>query len=203
MRQFRVISMDKENQNLRIPPKDLLREELQRVESKRDFRRAVMYVAGALAVAAALTALAATRLFVMIRVNGESMAPTFEDREVVIIRQTKAVERGDIIGFYYGGRILLKRYVGDAGDYIDIDDEGNVYVNGAVIDEPYLDEKAVGNCDIEFPYKVPEGMIFVLGDNRAVSLDSRTKSIGCVDRDQLAGRVVYRAWPLGRIGFMH
>ena len=143
--------MDKENQNLRIPPKDLLREELQRVESKRDFRRAVMYVAGVLAVAAALTALAATRLFVMIRVNGESMAPTFEDREVVIIRQTKAVERGDIIGFYYGGRILLKRYVGDAGDYIDIDDEGNVYVNGAVNDEPYLDEKAVGTCDIEFP----------------------------------------------------
>lgn len=198
-----MISMGKKSQNLKIPPKEMIREELRRVESKRDFRRTVMYVAGALAVAAAITALAATRVFVMIRVNGESMAPAFKDREVVIIRQTKAVRKGDIIGFYYGGRMLLKRYIGDAGDYIDIDDEGNVYVNGALLNEPYLEKKAVGNCDIEFPYKVPEGMIFVLGDNRAVSLDSRTRAIGCVDREQVAGKAVFRAWPPGRIGIMH
>ncbi len=199
-------SMDKkkgETQIPEIPSIELLREELNRVESKRDFRRAVLSIAGVLAVAAAITALAATRIFVMIRVNGVSMAPTFDDGEIVVLQQTKAVQPGDVIGFYYGGRILLKRYIGSAGDYIDMDGEGSVYVNGAMVEEPYLESRDLGTCEIEFPYKVPEGMIFVLGDNRAASLDSRTRSIGCVDKDQIVGKAVFRAWPPNRIGMMH
>ena len=143
------------------------------------------------------------RSFVLIKINGDSMKPTLEDGEIVFIRQTKDIEKGDIVGFYYGGRILLKRAIGSAGDDIDIDQDGTVYVNGEKIDEPYLDKKDLGKCELEFPYQVPEGMIFVLGDNRAISIDSRIKSIGCVEKDQIVGKAAVRAWPLPRMGIMH
>ena len=112
------------------------------------------------------------------------------------------MEAGDIIGFYYGGRILLKRAIGCAGDEIEIDGEGNVYVNGEKIDEPYLAGQKQGKCELDFPYRVPEGMTFVLGDNRAISIDSRIKAIGCVEESQIVGKVAFRAWPVARMGFM-
>lgn len=191
------------SEELKIPSIESLREELAREESKHGFRRTLWNIAGVLVVIAAISALMATRLFVLIRINGNSMEPTLESGEIVFLRQTKEIEMGDMVGFYYGGRILLKRAIGDAGDYIDIDQEGNVYVNGEKIDEPYLDKKDLGKCELEFPYQVPRGMIFVLGDNRTVSIDSRIKSIGCVERDQIVGRVAFRAWPLARMGIMH
>ena len=180
-----------------------LREELAREEAKHSFRRTLWNIAGILVVVAAISALMATRLFVLIKINGDSMKPTLEDGEIVFIRQTKDIEKGDIVGFYYGGRILLKRAIGSAGDDIDIDQDGTVYVNGEKIDEPYLDKKDLGKCELEFPYQVPEGMIFVLGDNRAISIDSRIKSIGCVEKDQIVGKAAVRAWPLPRMGIMH
>lgn len=190
-------------EELKIPSIESLREELAREESKHSFRRTLWNIAGILVVIAAISALMATRLFVLIRINGNSMEPTLESGEIVFLRQTKEIEAGDIVGFYYGGRILLKRAIGDAGDYIDIDQDGNVFVNGKEIDEPYLDKKDLGKCELEFPYQVPRGMIFVLGDNRTVSIDSRIKSIGCVERDQIVGKVAFRAWPLARMGIMH
>lgn len=150
--------------------------------------------------AAAVAALMATRLFVLIRINGSSMEPALHNGEIIFLRQTKEIEVGDMIGFYYGGRVLIKRAIGSEGDYIDIDKEGNVYVNGEQIDEPYLAEKNLGKCELEFPYEVPEDMIFVLGDNRAISIDSRIKSIGCVEHGQIVGKVAFRAWPLARMG---
>lgn len=191
------------DEKMEIPSIELLREELEREESRYQFRRVILTIAGILAVAAAITALLATRLFVLLQINGSSMMPTLAEGEVVILRQTKNIELGDIVGFYYGGKILLKRAIGSAGDYIDIDEKGNVYVNNKMIDEPYLTEKRLGKCELDFPYQVPEGMIFVLGDNRAVSMDSRMKSIGCVESDQIVGKVAFRAWPLGRIGILH
>lgn len=193
--------MNKEK--LEIPSIPALREELMREKVKREFRRAILNVTGILIVIAALTALMATRIFVLVQINGSSMRPTLKEGEGVILRQTKAVEKGDIIGFYYGGKILLKRVTANAGDEIDIDREGNVSVNGKKLDEPYLDEKTLGKCDLEFPYEVPEGTIFVLGDNRAISMDSRIKSIGCVEKEQIVGKVVFRMWPLARMGIMH
>lgn len=190
-------------EKLEIPSIPALREELVREKVKREFRRAILNVAGILIVIAALTALMATRIFVLVQINGSSMRPTLKEGEGVILRQTKAVEKGDIIGFYYGGKILLKRVTANAGDEIDIDREGNVSVNGKKLDEPYLDEKTLGKCDLEFPYEVPEGTIFVLGDNRAISMDSRIKSIGCVEKEQIVGKVVFRMWPLARMGIMH
>lgn len=196
------MAKEKEPEKLEIPSIELLKAELERVESKRSFRKALLNVAGILAVAAAITALVATRLLVLLQVNGTSMSPTFENGEIVILHQTKKFEKGDVIGFYYGGKILLKRAIGSAGDYIDIDNEGNVYVNGEKVEEPYVDEKTLGKCELEFPYRVPEEMTFVLGDNRAVSIDSRTRSLGCVESGQVVGKVVFRMWPLARMGFV-
>ena len=198
-----MISMDNEDLKIEIPSIESLREELAREESRYSFRRTLLSIAGVLVVAAAITALMATRLFVLIRINGNSMEPTLKSGEIVFLRQTKEIEMGDVVGFYYGGRILLKRAIGSAGDEIDIDQEGNVYVNGKVIDEPYVEDKNLGKCDQDFPYQVPEGMIFVLGDNRAVSIDSRMKAIGCVEESQIVGKAAFRAWPKARIGMIH
>lgn len=193
--------MDKEEE-IKIPPTELIREELAKEEAKHGFRKTLWNIAVVLIVAAAITALTATRLLMLIRINGNSMEPTLTDGEIVFLWQTKAVEKGDIVGFYYGGRVLLKRVIANAGDRIDIDRSGNVYVNGREIDEPYVKQKNLGKCELTFPYEVPEGMYFVLGDNRAVSIDSRIKSIGPVETDQIVGKVVFRAWPFGRMGIM-
>lgn len=195
--------MNNNKEKLEIPSIPALKEELMREKIKREFRRAILNMAGILIVAAALTALMATRIFVLVQINGSSMKPTLNEDEVIILRQTRAVEKGDIVGFYYGGKILLKRVMAGAGDEVDIDREGNVSVNGERLDEPYLKEKTLGKCDLEFPYEVPEGAIFVLGDNRAISMDSRIKSIGCVESDQIVGKVVFRMWPMARMGIMH
>lgn len=203
---YRVSFMDNTEQKkpeAGIPSIELLRVELARVESRRSFRKTLLNIAGVLTVAAAIAALVATRVFVLIQVSGSSMSPTYEAEEVIFVRQNSKIEAGDVIGFYYGGNIFLKRVIGTSGDQIDIDQEGNVYVNDELLEEPYLKKKSLGKCELEFPYQVPEGMYFVLGDNRAVSLDSRIKSIGCVQSDQVVGKVVIRVWPLTRIEIMH
>lgn len=195
--------MSVDNEELKIPPIDLLREELEREESKYNFRKTLLNIAGVLTVTAAVAVLIATRLLILVQVNGVSMAPTLEKDEIIFLRQTKEVKTGDVIGFYYGGRVLLKRVIAGGGDYIEIDNEGNVYVNDKKLEESYLMGQSLGKCELDFPYQVPEGMLFVLGDNRAVSMDSRIKAIGCVEKDQIVGKVVFRAWPLTRMGIMH
>lgn len=195
--------MSVDNEELKIPPIDLLREELEREESKYNFRKTLLNIAGVLTVTAAVAVLIATRLLILVQVNGVSMAPTLEKDEIIFLRQTKEVKAGDVIGFYYGGRVLLKRVIAGGGDYIEIDNEGNVYVNDKKLEESYLMGQSLGKCELDFPYQVPEGMLFVLGDNRAVSMDSRIKAIGCVEKDQIVGKVVFRAWPLTRMGIMH
>lgn len=185
-----------------VPSLEALKEELAREKAKCHFRRSLWNVAVVLLVVAAVTVLVATRLLVLIQINGDSMSPALEAGEVVFLYQTKEIEKGDIVGFYYGGRILLKRVIGCGGDQIEMDRDGNVYVNGEPLAEPYLTEKSLGKCNLVFPYQVPEGMLFVLGDNRPVSVDSRTRALGCVEESQIVGKAVFRAWPLERVGFM-
>lgn len=194
--------MNVDDEKLKIPPIDLLKEELEREESKYRFRKALLRTAGILTVIAAVTVLIATRLLILVQVNGVSMLPTLQEGDIIFLHQTKEVETGDIIGFYYGGRVLLKRVIAESGDDIEIDKEGNVYVNSEKLEEPYLTSQNLGKCELDFPYQVPEGMYFVLGDNRTVSLDSRIKAIGCVEEAQIVGKVVIRAWPLARMGIM-
>jgi signal peptidase I len=109
------------------------------------------------------------------------------------------VEQGDLVAFYYNNKILVKRVIAQAGDWVDIDEDGTVYVNDQQLNEPYLTEKAFGECDIELPYQVPDGKIFVMGDHRSVSVDSRSSEIGCVSEEQIVGKLAFRVWPLNEI----
>lgn len=120
--------------------------------------------------------------------------------ELVICSKRSNFKSGDIVAFYFNNKILLKRVIGVAGDVIDITEDGTVYVNGEAIDEPYLEEKALGECDIELPYQVPDNRIFVMGDHRSTSIDSRSTTVGCVADEYVVGRVIMRIWPAGKIG---
>lgn len=186
-----------------MPSLEALKIELAREEARCELRKTFLRIAGVLVVSAAIAVLLLTRIFLLLHVEGMSMEPTVKTGEVVLLRQTKEIENGDLIGFYFEGRVLLKRAIGSAGDYIDIDQEGNVYVNSKMLEEPYLDRKGLGKCELDFPYQIPEGTIFVLGDNREVSLDSRIETIGCVKISQIVGKVACRVWPLARIGMVH
>lgn len=190
-------------------PKEISLPTLEQVERERDklkyqkeYRRTILHIIGILIVAAAVSVLLATMFFPIIQVSGVSMEPTLEDEQIILLEKTGKFKTGDLIGFYYQNKILLKRVIGRAGDYIDIDEDGNVYVNGKQLDEPYLKDKALGECDITLPYQVPDGKIFVMGDHRSKSIDSRSKLVGCVSEEQVIGRVAFRLWPLQDIGFL-
>ena len=130
------------------------------------------------------------------------MSPTLEHDEIVILVKTKEFHRGDLIGFYYQGKILLKRVIALPDDEVAIDAEGNVYVNGEVLEEPYVTDKGLGDCDLEFPYKVPGTGYFVLGDQRSNSVDSRNSVIGAISQDDIIGKIFIRVWPFSRFGFV-
>ena len=134
----------------------------------------------------------------VLQVSGDSMNPTLEDRDILLLVKSDSMKTGDLCGFYWQNKLLLKRVIGQPGDVISMDEDGHVTVNGTVLDEPYVDELALGECDIRFPYQVPENRYFVLGDHRSVSIDSRSSVIGCVEKSQVVGRVFLRIWPLNR-----
>ena len=153
-----------------------------------------------LLVAAVLAVIAVLLIFPVIRISGSSMAETLEDGDIVILLNDHAYESGDVIGFHYNNSILIKRVIAVAGDWVDLSPGGDVYVNGILLDEPYVSEKSVGDCNIKLPLQIPDGCCFVMGDQRAVSVDSRNTSLGCVSDDMVAGRLFLRIWPLEKIG---
>lgn len=157
-------------------------------------------VCSSLIVAAAVVVLVVYFLFPVMRIYGSSMSSTLVDGDIVIAHKTTKLDRGDICAFYYGNQMLCKRVIGLAGDSIEIKTDGTVYVNGEELDEPYLKGKSLGDCDIEFPYIVPDGNYFVLGDNRRVSIDSRHDAIGCIPEEQMVGELVFCILPLPSFG---
>ena len=192
--------MSENTKKLDMPTTDQLQKEVDRVHYRRDFSRVMVNTIYSLVVVAAVAVLVAVLLLPILRIYGHSMNDTLDEGDIVVSLKGSDFKTGDIIAFYYNNKILIKRVIGKAGDWVDIDQDGNVYVNGNLIDERYLDEKACGECNIELPYQVPESKVFVMGDNRSVSVDSRNTAVGCVAEEQIVGKVVYRLWPFKDFG---
>lgn len=174
--------------------------ELKSVIYKKDFRRILKNTVASLIVVAAIAVLVSMLFLPVLRVTGSSMTPTMQNDELVICSKRSNFQSGDIVAFYYNNKVLLKRVIGTAGDIIDIKDDGTVFVNGEVLNEPYVSELALGECDIELPYQVPDNRIFVMGDHRSVSIDSRSASVGCIADEYVIGKVIFRIWPWEKIG---
>lgn len=183
-----------------LPTAEQLDMERRRLRYKRRYNRTLRSTVAILIVVAALAVLAVTLWMPVLRVYGSSMAPTLHNGEILVSVKTKDFSSGDIIAFYHGNKLLIKRYIAGPSDYVNVDEDGNVSVNGTRLDEPYLAEKAYGEADIEFPYQVPDQRYFVMGDNRSVSIDSRSSIVGCIAGDQIVGKVVFRVWPLSAFG---
>lgn len=189
--------MNQENQ-LRPSVEDL-ETELRRVKYTQRYHSVLRSTVFTLITVAAAAVLVATLWLPVLQIFGSSMTPTLQDGDIIFSVKSNQMEQGDIIAFYYNNKILIKRVIATPGDWVDIDAEGTVYVNGVLLDEPYLTEKDLGGADIELPYQVPEGKFFVLGDHRATSVDSRHTAVGCVTQDQVVGKILIRIWPLNQI----
>lgn len=190
----------KKNVETERPSVDQLETELKRVKYKSRYRAVLKSTIYTLITVAAVAVLVATLWLPVLQIYGSSMTPTLQDGEIIFTVKTSELEQGDIVAFYYNNKILVKRVIADAGDWVDISEDGTVCVNGEVLDEPYLTEKALGETNIELPYQVPDGKIFVMGDHRATSVDSRNTAVGCVAQEQIVGKIIFRVWPLERLG---
>ncbi|MCR4951946.1 MAG: signal peptidase I [Solobacterium sp.] len=179
---------------------DELRSELERVRYSKNFSTAVRNTIYSLITVAAAAVLIALLVMPVLRIYGDSMSPTLWEGNIVLSLKGSKFKTGDVIAFYYNNKILIKRVIAQPGQWVDIDKDGTVYVDNVMIHEPYITDKAFGECDLKLPYQVPESRIFVMGDHRNVSVDSRNTSIGCVAEEQVVGKVVFRVWPLNSLG---
>ena len=179
----------------------MLRAEAERRTKRRTLLHTMRGIASVVVVIAAVTVLVATLWAPVMRVYGTSMEPALRNGELLLgLKNENLIRRGDIIAFYYNDKVLLKRAIALAGDTVSMDDKGNVFVNGEQIDEPYVSGKGSGECDVDFPLTVEENSIFVLGDHRSVSVDSRSQDIGNIESERILGKIVFRIWPLKAIG---
>lgn len=190
----------KKRKAIEVPELSQLEEELSRVKYKKRYKRVLTSTVSTLIVVAAVAVLIATLLMPVLQIYGTSMSPTLYDGDIIATIKTTEFEPGDVVAFYYNNKILVKRVIAMSGQWVDMDEDGNVYVNDVLLDEPYLVERAFGECDIKLPYQVPENRIFVMGDHRSVSVDSRSTAVGCVSEEQLIGKLVFRVWPLKAFG---
>lgn len=181
---------------VKLPSKDQVLKERTELERKKEFRQALNSTVSVLMVVAALAVLIATLFLPVLQISGTSMEPTLYNGDIIILLKTRSYDQGDLCSFAYENKYLIKRIIGRPGDTVQINGDGVVFVNGTALDEPYVTEQALGECDIEFPYQVPDNHYFVMGDHRSTSIDSRSSAIGCVNKDQIVGRVVLRVWPI-------
>ncbi len=179
-----------------FPKLEELAIELKRERYKRRFIKLLRSTVNALIVVAAVAALIATLVFPVLQIAGNSMEPSLKEGNLVLLVKTDKLETGDLCAFYYSNKILIKRIIAAPGDYLWIDPDGTVFLNGEELEEPYISKKALGECDVEFPYQVPENSYFMMGDHRETSIDSRSSTIGCISKDQIVGKIWCRIWPL-------
>ena len=192
--------MKKKHLSVDLPTAEQLEKERKRIRYNRRYNRVMKSTIAILVVVAALAVLVATLWMPVLRIYGTSMVPTLEDGQIVVTVKSSRFAQGDIVAFYYGNKLLIKRYIAGPSDWVNIDEDGNVSVNGEELNEPYIKEKSLGATNIELPYQVPDSRYFLMGDNRDVSVDSRNTAVGCVAEDQIVGKVVFRIWPLSEFG---
>lgn len=190
----------KQQQQRGLPTATELQSELKRVRYKRRYHSVLRSTVYTLITVAACAVLVATLWLPVLQIYGNSMTPTMVDGEIIFTCKTSEFEPGDIVAFYYNNKILVKRVIAGPGAWVDIDASGNVFVDHVQLEEPYLTQKARGDCNITLPYQVPEGKVFVMGDHRETSVDSRNTAVGCVAQEQIVGRILCRVWPLDRLG---
>lgn len=183
-----------------FPSVEQLTAELRREKYKRSYRRVLRSTVYTLVVVAAIAVLVATIWMPVLRIYGASMTPTLNEGDIVVSLKGGDFQRGDLVAFYVGNKILVKRCIAGPGQWADIDSSGNVSVDGEPLEEPYLTEKALGDSDIAYPYQVPESRYFCMGDHRSTSVDSRSSVIGCVSEEQIVGKIAFRVWPLPDFG---
>lgn len=182
------------------PSTQQLKDELERVTYQSRFQKMLRSTVFILIVVAAMAVLAATIWLPVLEIYGNSMTPTLNEGDIVVSLKSTDLTQGDLAAFYVGNKVLVKRYIAGPGQWVDIDEDGNIYVDGEYVEEPYISQKALGDCNIRLPYQVPENRYFFMGDHRDTSVDSRNTAVGVISDEQIVGKIVFRVWPLDRLG---
>ena len=185
-----------------LPTKKQVETERKRYRRKKAYNKALRGTVYVLTIVAAVAVLIATLILPVLQIEGTSMEPTLSNGDIVLLTKTTRFNRGDLCGFTWNNKLLIKRVIGTPGDWIEIDTDGTIYLNGEMLEEPYVEQPAFGECDLEFPFQVPQEQYFVVGDMRESSIDSRNSLIGCIPKDQIVGKVFFRVWPFKRLSFL-
>ena len=190
---------EKKEQNPSLPSKEQVETERKRYRRQKAYNKALRGTIYVLTIVAAIAVLISTLVLPVLQIEGTSMEPTLHNGDIVLLMKTTRFERGELCGFTWNNKLLVKRVIGLPGDWIEMDADGAVYLNGEKLDEPYVQQLALGECDLVFPYQVPAEQYFVIGDMRESSVDSRNTLIGCIQKDQIVGKVFFRIWPFKSI----